>query len=80
MIGSAGDQGHRAALALDPQLADLMERYPDRSGGLTFEKNLAVVVDPIVARFGAWYEMFPRSASPEPGRHGTFRDVENRLP
>ncbi len=24
--------------------------------------------------------MFPRSASPEPGRHGTFRDVEARLP
>jgi starch synthase (maltosyl-transferring) len=23
---------------------------------------------------------FPRSASPEPGRHGTFRDVEARLP
>src|SRR5690606_11858503 len=23
---------------------------------------------------------FPRSASPEPGRHGTFADVEARLP
>ena len=32
------------------------------------------------ARFGAWYEMFPRSAAAEPGRHGTFRDVEARLP
>ena len=31
------------------------------------------------ARFGAWYEMFPRSASLKPGRHGTFRDVEARL-
>ena len=24
--------------------------------------------------------MFPRSCSPEPGRHGTFKDVEARLP
>ena len=31
------------------------------------------------ARFGAWYEMFPRSASSVAGRHGTFRDVEARL-
>src|SRR5205823_3189117 len=27
-----------------------------------------------------WYELFPRSAAAEPGRHGTFRDVEARLP
>src|SRR4029079_6070644 len=32
------------------------------------------------ARYGAWYELFPRSCAPEPGRHGTFRDVEERLP
>ncbi|WP_169980960.1 alpha-1,4-glucan--maltose-1-phosphate maltosyltransferase [Tautonia rosea] len=75
-----GDQVPRTALALDPQLAELMERYTDRSGGASFEKALGVVVDPVIARFGAWYEMFPRSASQEPGRHGTFRDVEARLP
>ncbi len=32
------------------------------------------------ARFGAWYELFPRSTSPIPGRHGTFQDVIARLP
>ena len=32
------------------------------------------------ARFGAWYEMFPRSSSPEPGRHGTFRDDRGAAP
>jgi starch synthase (maltosyl-transferring) len=31
------------------------------------------------SRFGAWYEMFPRSSSREPGRHGTFHDLEARL-
>jgi starch synthase (maltosyl-transferring) len=32
------------------------------------------------AAFGAWYELFPRSASNAPGRHGTFDDVIERLP
>ncbi len=29
------------------------------------------------ARFSSWYEVFPRSCSPEAGRHGTFRDCES---
>jgi starch synthase (maltosyl-transferring) len=39
-----------------------------------------VSVDRERARFGAWYELFPRSMASEPGRHGTFADVEARLP
>lgn len=39
-----------------------------------------VTVDRAIARFSAWYELFPRSQSPVAGRHGTFRDVEARLP
>ncbi|MCC6213975.1 MAG: alpha-1,4-glucan--maltose-1-phosphate maltosyltransferase [Polyangiaceae bacterium] len=39
-----------------------------------------VVVDRTIARFSAWYELFPRSQSPVEGRHGTFQDVEARLP
>jgi starch synthase (maltosyl-transferring) len=30
--------------------------------------------------FGSWYELFPRSQSGDPGRHGTFDDVIRRLP
>nr|HPJ72088.1 DUF3416 domain-containing protein [bacterium] len=32
------------------------------------------------SRFAAWYELFPRSQGTVPGRHGTFKDVERRLP
>ena len=32
------------------------------------------------ARFGSWYELFPRSQSGDGKRHGTFDDVINRLP
>ena len=34
------------------------------------------MVDREKARFSTWYEVFPRSCSPEPGRHGTLRDCE----
>src|SRR5205085_2862746 len=31
-------------------------------------------------RFSTWYELFPRSASATPNRHGTFNDVIKLLP
>ncbi len=68
----------RRALADDPALAALVAAYPDRAAITTFEPVLSLRVDPPLARFSAWYEMFPRSAAGG-GRHGTFRDVEARL-
>ncbi|HVM41106.1 MAG TPA: alpha-1,4-glucan--maltose-1-phosphate maltosyltransferase, partial [Acidimicrobiia bacterium] len=65
--------------ALSKALVTLMERHPDRSHATRFPKELLLVVDPPRARSSAWYEMFPRSASPVAGRHGTFADVEARL-
>ena len=32
------------------------------------------------AGFASWYEVFPRSMSDDPTRHGTFRDVVRHLP
>jgi starch synthase (maltosyl-transferring) len=69
-----------ARAALDPGLAALMVRHGDRPFAARHKPDLEVVVDRERARFSAWYELFPRSASPEPGRHGTLRDVEGRLP
>ncbi len=45
-----------------------------------YEPLLEVQVDRELAAFASWYELFPRSQSSEPGRHGTFADVERRLP
>jgi starch synthase (maltosyl-transferring) len=75
----AGD-GDRIALALSEPLAALMQRYPDQRFATTYGRELAVVVDRDKARFSAWYEMFPRSCAPVPGRHGTFADCQARLP
>jgi starch synthase (maltosyl-transferring) len=68
------------AAALDVPLGELAAAHPDRRFASTFPAELPLIVDRERARFSTWYEMFPRSAAAEPGRHGTFRDVEARLP
>ncbi|HSO07467.1 MAG TPA: maltotransferase domain-containing protein, partial [Pelomicrobium sp.] len=67
-------------IGLDEELGALAMRYPDRSLALRYPKELTVTVERAKARFSTWYELFPRSAAPEPGRHGTLRDVAARLP
>jgi starch synthase (maltosyl-transferring) len=53
---------------------------PDKpSQTIEYGKVLEVFVEPEVARFGAWYEIFPRSQGKIPGKSGTFKDCENRL-
>ncbi len=69
----------RIRAALDPRLTATMARHPDRRGSRTYDRALAVVVERERARYGAWYEMFPRSTAAEPGRHGTFKDLEAKL-
>ena len=76
----ASDSAVLKALALDDAHAALVTGYPDRSLASRYALALPLVVDRERARFSAWYELFPRSASPDVGRHGTFRDVEARLP
>ncbi len=79
-LRSSRPAGERADLALDDALEALMRRHPDLRYATEHAPPLEVVVDPLRARCSTWYELFPRSASPEPGRHGTFRDVIARLP
>jgi starch synthase (maltosyl-transferring) len=69
----------RQTAALSGALNELMQRYPDRRFATELDRELVIVVDPVRARFSSWYELFPRSTSPEPGRHGTFADCEARL-
>ncbi len=66
--------------ALDEGLLRRMGGYPDRRYATLYERELEVVVDREKARFSTWYELFPRSCSPVPGKHGTLRDVVLRLP
>jgi starch synthase (maltosyl-transferring) len=69
-----------AEIALSPQLAELVERNDPRWDLQAFEVEIPVWVDRERARFGSWYEMFPRSCGSDPHRGATFREAEERLP
>jgi len=82
-LGSAlarpgGDPASLKALALDEARGAIVAKYAKRDFAVTVTREL--VADRERAAFSSWYELFPRSASEEEGRHGTFKDVENRLP
>lgn len=76
----ASDVTSLKALALDEEYATLARRHPDRRHAARHPVELPLVADRERARFSTWYELFPRSAGTVPGVHGTFRDVEARLP
>jgi starch synthase (maltosyl-transferring) len=67
----------------DDRLDDLFARTSMREPTASFERPLAIVVDPLHGSFGAWYEFFPRSsvrtgdtgADPQGGAHGDGTSV-----
>jgi len=74
------EQKDKLKLVMSDEVSGLMAKYADRSSAVTYPKKLTISVDREKTRFSAWYEMFPRSCAGKPGRHGTFRDCEDRLP
>jgi starch synthase (maltosyl-transferring) len=68
----AAEEADRHAAALSPALYEAVERNQERAGCTTMDP-LDLEVDRVRARFGAWYEMFPRS-------WGGLRGVEAQLP
>ncbi len=79
-LADGGEPAARIEKARDAVMRTLMLRYPDRSLATRFERELVVWAEPVRARYGAWYELFPRSAGSDGKRHGTLRDVEAQLP
>ena len=81
-----------AALDADDPVADriedvwsedllaLMWRNAERKFATKLDRELLIEIDRPRAAFSTWYELFPRSTASEPGKHGTFRDVEAQLP
>ncbi|WP_035690642.1 maltotransferase domain-containing protein [Azospirillum halopraeferens] len=74
-------RGHEVVdyiLSDEPRQA--MARYGERQYLSRYGRHLEVFVDRTAARYSAWFEIFPRSASPDPSRPGTFDDVIAQLP
>jgi starch synthase (maltosyl-transferring) len=73
------DEAARIALLLSSELARLM-RAADERPFCVQSARVPVDAERIGARFASWYEVFPRSMSDDPARHGNFADVERHLP
>jgi starch synthase (maltosyl-transferring) len=70
----------RRRLLLTPTTAELMEAARIRPHLHQHPIEFPVEAERRAAGFASWYELFPRSQSADPGRHGTFADVIARLP
>jgi starch synthase (maltosyl-transferring) len=75
-----GPSSSTFAAALDPGLLNVASRHADRTVATRIDRELRIFAERERAVFSAWYELFPRSTSGDPKRHGTFRDVERWLP
>ena len=70
-VSAPGTSKHDAALG--PELFAAVQRVGTRHGATTLSEPLGIEVDRERARFGAWYELFPRS-------WGGFAGVQAQLP
>ncbi len=78
--GADAEGGDDASIAavLREEVAALMQAYPDRAGSTVSRPSLELTVDRERARFGAWYEFFPRSTGKR-GVHGTFKTAAEHV-
>ena len=79
LLDASRPHAERAAAALTDATADLVARNDGRRFA-TASDAYPLRVDRERARYSTWYELFPRSTSPEPDRPGTLDDVIARLP
>ena len=70
----------RVEAGLAPELLALMAAHAAPADLTCHDRELPLVVDRPQAAFASWYEFFPRSATSDPARHGTFREAEALLP
>ncbi|AMJ63468.1 alpha-1,4-glucan--maltose-1-phosphate maltosyltransferase [Bosea sp. PAMC 26642] len=73
-------QGESAAVFAADALIAAMERADPRTHATGASDLLSIEAEREAASFASWYELFPRSITDDPARHGTFRDVVGRLP
>ncbi len=74
------DQPRAVEALLSAPVLDAMRRADDRPFVTRHTPAVPLQADRPQAMFASWYELFPRSATDDPARHGTFRDVIRRLP
>jgi starch synthase (maltosyl-transferring) len=74
------DDPARLAILLAEETAEIYAATDSRAFKLRLDPPIAIDSERRTAEFASWYELFPRSQSGDPHRHGTFDDVIRRLP
>ncbi|MEC9483910.1 MAG: alpha-1,4-glucan--maltose-1-phosphate maltosyltransferase [Halomonas sp.] len=70
----------RVGVLLDTRTAQCMHEADARPHLARSDAVYPLEVERRAAQFASWYELFPRSETDDPNRHGTFNDVHARLP
>ena len=67
-------------IVLGEDFSEIVHKNPLRQYETVCEKEFEVRVEHTRALYSTWYELFPRSSSLQPGKHGTFLDTIKLLP
>ena len=70
----------RYQILIEEATTALMRRADDRPFRTRAAPPVPLDAERAAAGFASWYELFPRSMSDDPARHGTFKDVIRHLP
>jgi starch synthase (maltosyl-transferring) len=76
----AADDPGRLAILLAEETAEIYAAADSRAFKIRLNAPITIDSERRTAEFASWYELFPRSQSGDPHRHGTFDDVVRRLP
>ncbi|HXS36842.1 MAG TPA: alpha-1,4-glucan--maltose-1-phosphate maltosyltransferase [Flavipsychrobacter sp.] len=78
-LGYVADNASGIELVKDKMIGEILRKYIDKDR-ITTSETFEIIIDRKKAEFSTWYELFPRSAGSESGKHGTFNDVKKLLP
>ena len=78
LLGDRKTINEAIKIALNPATEELIHQFPSYVDQ-TKSETLEVRVERRKAGFSAWYEFFPRSASGDADRHGTFDDAITKV-
>jgi starch synthase (maltosyl-transferring) len=79
-LRQAESPAQSVVLALSEEVAKVMYQFRQEDLVTVFPTIYKIEVERKKAAYSTWYELFPRSAAAEAGKHGTFRDVIRLLP
>lgn len=79
-LNQSDDIAALVAIALHDDLSAMMRNHRRQDIISIYPQTYTLEAERKKAAYSTWYELFPRSASNDEGKHGTFKDVVRLLP